>query len=54
MQMVHVEDIGARKATYMEIPNQLSENMGSALKSMGITKLYSHQRGCGCVIMLDW
>ncbi|XP_030939060.1 uncharacterized protein LOC115963945 isoform X4 [Quercus lobata] len=42
-QMVHVEDIGARKATYMEIPNQLSENLRSALKSMGIAKLYSHQ-----------
>ncbi|KAG6675366.1 hypothetical protein I3842_15G097700 [Carya illinoinensis] len=42
-QMVHVEDIEARKATYVEIPNQLSENMRCALKSIGITKLYSHQ-----------
>ncbi|XP_059453824.1 uncharacterized protein LOC132184275 isoform X1 [Corylus avellana] len=42
-QMVHVEDVGARKATYVEIPNQLSDNMRSALKSLGITKLYSHQ-----------
>ncbi|KAK4563302.1 hypothetical protein RGQ29_005703 [Quercus rubra] len=42
-QMVHVEDIGARKAAYMEILNQLSENLRSALKSMGINKFYSHQ-----------
>ncbi|XP_062159413.1 uncharacterized protein LOC133866791 isoform X4 [Alnus glutinosa] len=42
-RMVHVEDVGAKKATYAEIPNQLSDNMRSALKSLGITKLYSHQ-----------
>ncbi|XP_022728829.1 uncharacterized protein LOC111284419 isoform X3 [Durio zibethinus] len=42
-QMVHVENIGARKASYVEIPNELSDNSKSALKSIGINKLYSHQ-----------
>ncbi|XVE54657.1 hypothetical protein DITRI_Ditri03aG0099700 [Diplodiscus trichospermus] len=42
-QMVHVERIGARKASYVEIPNELSVNTKSALKSIGINKLYSHQ-----------
>ncbi|XP_021674858.2 uncharacterized protein LOC110660749 isoform X3 [Hevea brasiliensis] len=42
-QMVHVEDIGARKAIYVEIPHELSDNTKSALKCMGITKLYCHQ-----------
>ncbi|KAK8710764.1 hypothetical protein V6N13_146074 [Hibiscus sabdariffa] len=42
-QMVHVEKIGARKACYVEIPNELSDNSKSALKSIGINKLYSHQ-----------
>ncbi|PON82996.1 UBQ, helicase-c and DEAD-like helicase domain-containing protein [Trema orientale] len=42
-QIVHVEDIGGRKATYVEIPNKLSEKMISALKHIGVTKLYSHQ-----------
>lgn len=43
MQMVHVEEIGARKAIYVEIPLELSDNIKSALNCMGITKLYSHQ-----------
>ncbi|XWS37243.1 hypothetical protein CRYUN_Cryun19dG0026700 [Craigia yunnanensis] len=42
-QMVHVENIGARKASYVEIPNELSDNTKSALKSIGINKLYCHQ-----------
>ncbi|XVF54478.1 hypothetical protein PTKIN_Ptkin05aG0183500 [Pterospermum kingtungense] len=42
-QMVHVENIGARKASYVEIPNELSDNTKSALESIGINKLYSHQ-----------
>ncbi|OMO72725.1 hypothetical protein COLO4_27492 [Corchorus olitorius] len=42
-QLVHVEKIAARKASYMEIPKELSDNIKSALKSIGINKLYSHQ-----------
>ncbi|XAR63839.1 DNA helicase [Bertholletia excelsa] len=42
-QMVHVEEISARVANHVEIPNELSENMKSALKRIGITRLYSHQ-----------
>ncbi|PPD80302.1 hypothetical protein GOBAR_DD22763 [Gossypium barbadense] len=41
--MVHVEKIGARKGSYVEIPNELSDKSKSALKSIGINKLYSHQ-----------
>lgn len=43
MQIVHVEDIGARKAVHVEVPQELTENMRSALHSIGITQLYSHQ-----------
>uniref|UniRef100_A0A2P2M9Z4 Putative ATP-dependent helicase YprA isoform X2 n=1 Tax=Rhizophora mucronata TaxID=61149 RepID=A0A2P2M9Z4_RHIMU len=42
-QMMHVEDIGAKKAIYAEVPSDLSDRTKSALKCMGITKLYSHQ-----------
>ncbi|KAL5818090.1 hypothetical protein ACOSQ3_026468 [Xanthoceras sorbifolium] len=42
-QIVHVEDIGAREAVHVEIPNELSDNARSALKCIGISKLYSHQ-----------
>ncbi|KAL7161138.1 hypothetical protein ACSBR2_041739 [Camellia fascicularis] len=42
-QMVHVENISARVACHVEIPNELSEKMKSALKCIGITRLYSHQ-----------
>ncbi|GMH17030.1 hypothetical protein Nepgr_018871 [Nepenthes gracilis] len=42
-QMVHVEEITARVATFGEFPDELSENAVSALKSLGITRLYSHQ-----------
>lgn len=43
MQIVHVEEINARAAAFTEIPDELSENAKSALKTLGITKLYSHQ-----------
>ncbi|XP_038878310.1 uncharacterized ATP-dependent helicase YprA isoform X4 [Benincasa hispida] len=42
-QIVHVEDIGARKANYVEIPKELSNNVVSALKCIGVANLYSHQ-----------
>ncbi|KAM1398183.1 hypothetical protein ACFX2I_015663 [Malus domestica] len=42
-QIVHVEDISARRAAYVEVPQELSENMRSALRSTGITQLYTHQ-----------
>ncbi|XP_050917729.1 uncharacterized protein LOC127133971 isoform X2 [Lathyrus oleraceus] len=42
-QIVHVEDICARKAIYSEIPAELSEKMRSALDYIGVSKLYSHQ-----------
>ncbi|GKU95107.1 hypothetical protein SLEP1_g8507 [Rubroshorea leprosula] len=42
-QMVHVETIQARKATYVEIPDELLDNTKSALRSIGISKFYSHQ-----------
>ncbi|XP_048319855.2 uncharacterized protein LOC107433954 isoform X4 [Ziziphus jujuba] len=41
--IVHVEDIDARKANYTEIPKEISQNMISALKDFGVSKLYSHQ-----------
>ncbi|KAK3225471.1 hypothetical protein Dsin_005333 [Dipteronia sinensis] len=42
-QIVHVEDIGDREAIHVEIPNELSDNARSALKCIGISKLYCHQ-----------
>ncbi|XP_058767287.1 uncharacterized protein LOC131640953 isoform X2 [Vicia villosa] len=42
-QIVHIEDICARKAIYSEIPAELSEKMRSALDYIGVSKLYSHQ-----------
>ncbi|WZZ22845.1 hypothetical protein YC2023_124232 [Brassica napus] len=42
-QIVHVEDINARKAVYVEIPDELSDITKSALKRIGINTLYSHQ-----------
>ncbi|CAJ1975483.1 unnamed protein product [Sphenostylis stenocarpa] len=42
-QIVHIEDICARKAIYSEIPLELSEKMRSALKCIGVSKFYSHQ-----------
>lgn len=43
VQMVHVEEICARKAIHVEIPNGLSKNTKSALERLGVTRLYSHQ-----------
>lgn len=43
MQIVHVEDIKARKADFVEIPDELSEITKAALKRIGIKTLYSHQ-----------
>ncbi|XP_061350533.1 uncharacterized protein LOC133295696 isoform X2 [Gastrolobium bilobum] len=42
-QIVHIEDICARKAIHSEILIELSEKMRSALKCIGVSKLYSHQ-----------
>ncbi|KAK7281089.1 hypothetical protein RIF29_08779 [Crotalaria pallida] len=42
-QIVHVEDICARKAIHAEMPIELSEKTKSALKCIGVSKLYSHQ-----------
>ncbi|KAL8134877.1 uncharacterized protein LOC141713110 isoform X2 [Apium graveolens] len=42
-QIVHIEDIPGRKANYVEIPVEVSENVKSALRRVGITRLYSHQ-----------
>ena len=43
MQIVHVEVVNARVAELKEIPEEFSESAKSVLKSLGITKLYSHQ-----------
>lgn len=43
LQVVHVEKISARNATYVEIPSSLSESTMLALKNVGVTRLYSHQ-----------
>ncbi|KAM6569423.1 hypothetical protein CsatB_017408 [Cannabis sativa] len=42
-QMVHVEDIRAREAISVEIPNNISQHMMNALRRMNVSKLYSHQ-----------
>ncbi|XP_048137727.1 uncharacterized ATP-dependent helicase YprA isoform X2 [Rhodamnia argentea] len=42
-QIVHVEVISGRTPSYMEIPNDLSEDTKHALQRMKVTKLYSHQ-----------
>ncbi|KAL2340690.1 hypothetical protein Fmac_008630 [Flemingia macrophylla] len=42
-QIVHIEDICARKAIYSEFPIELSEKMRSALRCIGVSKFYSHQ-----------
>lgn len=46
VQVVHIENITARNATYVEIPSVLSESTVLALKNIGITRLYSHQVIC--------
>lgn len=42
-QIVHVEEINARAANYVDIPNELSEATKSAINRIGVTRLYSHQ-----------
>ncbi|XP_042476308.1 uncharacterized ATP-dependent helicase YprA [Macadamia integrifolia] len=42
-QIVHIEEIGVRKAMHVEILNELSETTRSALQRIGVTRLYSHQ-----------
>ncbi|XP_027339177.1 uncharacterized protein LOC113852955 isoform X2 [Abrus precatorius] len=42
-QIVHIEDICAREAIFGEIPIELSEKMRSALRSIGVSKFYTHQ-----------
>lgn len=48
MQMVHVEDIDARKAIYKEMPERLSDKTKSVLKNVGIDKFYIHQVRVSC------
>ncbi|KAM0922317.1 hypothetical protein ACQ4PT_006253 [Festuca glaucescens] len=42
-QIVHIEEIPCRGASYAELPRHLSEAMKEALQSIGISRLYSHQ-----------
>ncbi|KAM0844897.1 hypothetical protein ACQ4PT_056753 [Festuca glaucescens] len=42
-QIVHIEEIPCRGASYAELPPHLSETMREALQSIGISRLYSHQ-----------
>ncbi|VAH43943.1 unnamed protein product [Triticum turgidum subsp. durum] len=41
--IVHIEEIPCRRASYSELPRDLSEVMRKALESIGISRLYSHQ-----------
>ncbi|XP_072971707.1 uncharacterized protein [Typha angustifolia] len=42
-QIVHLEEMEAKNAVYVEFPNNLSEALREALKHIGISRLYSHQ-----------
>uniref|UniRef100_A0A0D3GTB8 Helicase C-terminal domain-containing protein n=1 Tax=Oryza barthii TaxID=65489 RepID=A0A0D3GTB8_9ORYZ len=42
-QIVHIEEIPCRAASFAELPNHLSEATREALKSIGVSRLYSHQ-----------
>ncbi|XP_023761523.1 uncharacterized protein LOC111909963 isoform X1 [Lactuca sativa] len=42
-QIAHIEEINARIANFVKIPDYLSEGTKSALKCSGVSKLYSHQ-----------
>lgn len=42
-QIVHIQEISSREASFTELPCNLSEAMREALKSIGISRLYSHQ-----------
>lgn len=41
--MVHVEKIDAKLPAYADFPDVLSENSRAALRSLGFSRLYSHQ-----------
>jgi len=43
VQIVHLEYINAKEAVYVELPDELSDTCRTALKRIGISKLYSHQ-----------
>ncbi|KAL5725762.1 hypothetical protein ACHQM5_008871 [Ranunculus cassubicifolius] len=42
-QIVHIEEINARTAVHVDIPKELSDSTQSALRRIGVSKLYSHQ-----------
>ncbi|KAG0545729.1 hypothetical protein BDA96_02G387400 [Sorghum bicolor] len=42
-QIVHIQEIQSREASFTELPCNLSKAMREALKSIGISRLYSHQ-----------
>ncbi|RCV13919.1 hypothetical protein SETIT_2G385100v2 [Setaria italica] len=42
-QIVHMQEIPSREASFTELPCHLSEAMREALTSIGISRLYSHQ-----------
>ncbi|THU68520.1 hypothetical protein C4D60_Mb08t04750 [Musa balbisiana] len=42
-QIVHVEQIDAKEAAYVELPTDLTEALKLILRGLGITRLYSHQ-----------
>ncbi|XP_025801088.1 uncharacterized protein LOC112880592 isoform X3 [Panicum hallii] len=42
-QIVHIQEIPSREASFTEFPCHLSEAMREALASIGISRLYSHQ-----------
>ncbi|CAD6223150.1 unnamed protein product [Miscanthus lutarioriparius] len=42
-QIVHIQEIPSREASFTNLPCNLSEAMREALKSIGISRLYSHQ-----------
>ena len=43
VQIVHIQEIPSREASFTELPCHLSEAMREALASIGISRLYSHQ-----------
>ncbi|KAJ6813656.1 uncharacterized protein M6B38_142540 [Iris pallida] len=51
-QIVHVEDIGAKQAIYVDVPSDLSDRSKTALEGLAITRLYSHQADAIQAILL--
>lgn len=43
VQIVHIQEIPSREASFMDLPCHLSEAMREAPTSIGISRLYSHQ-----------